>query len=134
MRKNITITGGLGYIGTELCKIYSGESWYNKIKVIDNRFISKRVSQLRNWNIEFIQGDILDKQFMKKQIEDADIVHHLAGITNVAYVKAESNSKHDELIRDNDQFICNNCKSSPAIINNNIIIINLIIINYDFII
>ena len=100
MRKNITITGGLGYIGTELCKIYSGESWYNKIKVIDNRFISKRVSQLRNWNIEFIQGDILDKQFMKKQIEDADIVHHLAGITNVAYVKAESNSKQDELIRD----------------------------------
>ena len=47
MRKNITITGGLGYIGTELCKIYSGESWYNKIKVIDNRFISKRVSQLK---------------------------------------------------------------------------------------
>ena len=100
MRKNITITGGLGYIGTELCKIYSGESWYNKIKVIDNRFISKRVSQLRNWNIEFIQGDILDKQFMKKQIVDADIVHHLAGITNVAYVKAESNSKQDELIKD----------------------------------
>ncbi len=100
MKKNITITGGLGYIGTELCKIYSGESWYNKIKVIDNRFISKRVSQLRNWNIEFIQGDILDKQFMKKQIEDADIVHHLAGITNVAYVKAESNSKQDELIKD----------------------------------
>ena len=100
MRKNITITGGLGYIGTELCKIYSGESWYNKIKVIDNRFISKRVSQLRNWNIEFIQGDILDKQFMKKQIEDADIVHHLAGITNVAYVKAEGNSKQDELIKD----------------------------------
>ena len=47
MRKNITITGGLVYIGTELCKIYSGESWYNKIKVIDNRFISKRVSQLK---------------------------------------------------------------------------------------
>ena len=29
---------------------------------------------------------------------------------------------NDELIRDNDQFICNNCKSSPAIINNNIIV------------
>ena len=55
MKKNITITGGLGYIGTELCKIYSGESWYNKIKVIDNRFISERVSQLRNWNIEFFK-------------------------------------------------------------------------------
>ena len=34
MKKNIIITGGLGYIGTELCKIYSGESWnyFNEIK------------------------------------------------------------------------------------------------------
>ena len=55
MRKNITITGGLGYIGTELCKIYSGESWRNKIIGIDNRFISERVSQLKDWNIEFFQ-------------------------------------------------------------------------------
>ena len=60
MRKNITITGGLGYIGTELCKIYSGESWRNKIIAIDNRFISERVNQLKKWNIEFLQGYILD--------------------------------------------------------------------------
>ena len=31
----IVITGGLGYIGTELCKIYSGESRYKDITVID---------------------------------------------------------------------------------------------------
>ena len=36
------------------------------IIVIDNRFISERVNQLRNWNMEFIQGDILDKDFVKK--------------------------------------------------------------------
>ena len=33
--KKIVITGGIGYIGTELCKIYSGYSWHHKIKVID---------------------------------------------------------------------------------------------------
>ena len=54
--KKIIITGGLGYIGTELCKIYSGYSWNDKITVIDNRFISERVNQLRNWNINFIHG------------------------------------------------------------------------------
>ena len=27
MKKKIIITGGLGYIGSELCKIYSGVSW-----------------------------------------------------------------------------------------------------------
>ena len=61
MKKKIIITGGLGYIGTELCKLYSGVSWHHNIVVIDNRFISERVNQLRSWNIEFIQGDILDK-------------------------------------------------------------------------
>ena len=45
--KKIVITGGLGYIGTELCKIYSGYSWNDQITVIDNRFISERVNQIR---------------------------------------------------------------------------------------
>ena len=92
--KKIVITGGLGYIGTELCKIYSGYSWNDKITVIDNRFISERVNQI-NWNMNFIQGDILDKELIKKHCSDADIVHHLAGITDVPRVKSESNEAHD---------------------------------------
>jgi len=51
MKKKIIITGGLGYIGTELCKLYSGVSWNNTIIVIDNRFISERINQIRNWNM-----------------------------------------------------------------------------------
>ena len=97
--KNIVITGGLGYIGTELCKIYSGYSWNDEIIVIDNRFISERVTQLRNWNINFIHGDILDKNLINKHCKDADVVHHLAGITNVPRVKSESNTTHDEKIK-----------------------------------
>ena len=99
MKKKIVIIGALGYIGTELCKIYSGESWKNSILAIDSRFISERVSQLRNWNIEFKQGGLLDKEFLKKNIADADIVYHLAGITDVAYVKKDSNPKQDEEIK-----------------------------------
>ena len=44
--KKIVILGALGYLGTELSKIYSGESWRNKIIALDNKFISERVSQL----------------------------------------------------------------------------------------
>ncbi len=98
--KNILITGGLGYIGTELCKIYSGYSWNDKITVIDNRFISERVNQLRNWNINFVHGDILDKDLVKKHCKDVDIVHHLAGITAVPRVKSEaSEDKEKEIER-----------------------------------
>ena len=100
MKKKIIITGGLGYIGTELCKLYSGVSWHHKITVIDKRFISERVNQLRNWNMEFIQGDILDKSLVQKYFEDSDIVHHLAGITNVPRTKTESSEIHDKKIRE----------------------------------
>ncbi len=96
--KKIIITGGLGYIGTELCKIYSGVSWSHKITVIDNRFISERVNQLRNWNIDFVHGDILDKSLINKYCKDADIVHHLAGITDVPKVKKDSNDSIDNQI------------------------------------
>ena len=99
MKKKIVIVGALGYLGTELCKIYSGESWRNKIVAIDSRFVSERVSQLRNWNIQFFQGHILDLDFLKKHLHDADIVHHLAGVTDVAHVKNETNAKLDEKIR-----------------------------------
>jgi len=99
MNKKIIITGGLGYIGTELCKLYSGISWNNTIIVIDNRFISERVNQIRNWNMEFVQGDILDKKLILKYCKDADVVHHLAGVTDVPRTKSESNKTQDDKIK-----------------------------------
>ena len=99
MVKKIIITGGLGYIGTELCKIYSGVSWHHKVIVIDNRFVSERVNQLRNWNMEFIHGDILDKDLINRIFKDADVVHHLAGITDVPRTKSESTDEKDNKIK-----------------------------------
>jgi len=108
----------LGYIGTELCKLYSGVSWYHHIKVIDNKFVSERVNQIRNWNMDFIQGDILDRELVKKYFKDADVVHHLAGVTDVPRTKSESNNDKDKKIKEVGEkgtqnildVIDNNCK------------------------
>ena len=116
--KKIVITGGLGYIGTEICKIYSGESWKNQITVIDNRFLSERVNQLRSWNINFVHTDIANSKEAEKILQEADVVHHLAGITDVARVKDEVNlAKDDEMkrisIKGTERVlsqISNNCK------------------------
>ena len=51
------------------------------------------------WNIEFLHGNILDKEFLKRHLNDADAVHHLAGITDVAHIKKESNSEKDENLK-----------------------------------
>jgi nucleoside-diphosphate-sugar epimerase/SAM-dependent methyltransferase/quercetin dioxygenase-like cupin family protein len=96
--KKIVITGGLGYIGTELCKLYSGEARFKKIVVVDNKFVSERVKQLTDWGIEFIHGSILDEPLMESVLRDADTIFHLAGITDVAYVKTESNIEKDKEI------------------------------------
>jgi dTDP-D-glucose 4,6-dehydratase len=53
--KKVIITGGLGYIGMELCKIYSGKSRDFDITVLDNKFYSERVGQLKRWGIKFEQ-------------------------------------------------------------------------------
>ncbi len=95
--KQIVITGALGYIGTELCKLYSGFSWKYEVVAIDNRFISERVNELKRRKIKFVQADILDFETIKPHIKKAEIVHHLAGITDVAYVKKEADKEKDAL-------------------------------------
>ena len=95
--KKIVITGALGYIGTELCKLYSGFSWKYEVVAIDNRFISERVNELKRRKIKFIQADILDIDSITPYIEKAEVIHHLAGITDVAYVKKESDKVKDDL-------------------------------------
>lgn len=96
--EKIVITGGLGYIGTELCKLYSGEARYKKIVVTDKRFVSERVKQLRDWGIDFFQGDILNEDFIRGLVKDADVVYHLAGVTDVAYTKLEEKFGQNDLI------------------------------------
>ena len=98
--KKIVITGALGYIGTELCKLYSGEARFKNIVAVDTRFCSERVKQLRDWGIDFIQTSILDEERMKDILSDADTVIHLAGITDVAYTKTESNLEQDKNIKE----------------------------------
>jgi nucleoside-diphosphate-sugar epimerase len=99
MKQKVVITGGIGYIGTELCKIYSGESWYKDIVVIDSRFVSERITQLTDWGIRYINSDIFDEELLRKELSDADVIIHLAGITDVAYTKTESNEVQDNNIK-----------------------------------
>ncbi|MAR64512.1 MAG: hypothetical protein CMB83_01075 [Flammeovirgaceae bacterium] len=81
--KKIVITGAMGYIGTELCKIFSGLTNEYEIVATDKNFYSDRVQRLNSWGIEFIQCDILNIEKLKNVLKNSDTVYHLAGITSV---------------------------------------------------
>ena len=99
MMKKIIVTGGCGYIGMELCKTISGQSRTHNITVIDNAFYSTRVAQLKRWGIQYKQIDILDSHSLSEEINDADIIYHLAGITDVGATIEDKNVKRDNKIK-----------------------------------
>tara|TARA_Y100001935_G_scaffold163960_1_gene134821 strand:+ start:17902 stop:20460 length:2559 start_codon:yes stop_codon:yes gene_type:complete len=98
-KKRIIITGGLGYIGMELAKLYSGQTRKTNVTVIDNQYFISRVSQLKRWGIEFKQVDILDSENISKYLAKADIIYHLAGITDVSTTIHDIDKKKDQLVR-----------------------------------
>lgn len=89
--KTIIITGGLGYVGTELIKIYSINKY--KIIVIDKIENKKKIFFLKKNNVQFIKADIRDNKAMKKIIPEGDILIHLAAITKVPIINKENNRK-----------------------------------------
>ncbi len=98
--KKIVITGGLGYIGTQLSKLYIEENLEHDVHIVDRKFLPERVKELKSWGFKYHQSDLLNKEFFKDLLGDADVVYHLGGITDVAYVKSESNDQQDKEIQE----------------------------------
>ena len=112
---NILITGGLGYVGTELCKLYA-KSKHN-ITVVDNAFIPERVRWLIENNLKYFQRDLFN---ISDLLKDCDICYHLAGITNVPLIVSQSSPEKDaEIIKvgtDGTKYIIDNINKNCKII------------------
>lgn len=89
--KNILITGGAGYIGTELTSLLL-ESGYN-VTVYDRLMYDGAVliPFFKNQNFKFIKGDILDVEKLTDAMKDKDVVIHLAAI--VGYFACDKNKQ-----------------------------------------
>jgi nucleoside-diphosphate-sugar epimerase len=80
--KRILITGGAGFIGSNIAQelIKRGDD----VKIIDNLTTGK-VTNIKNIldKIKFIQGDIRDLNLLKKLMKEVDYVFHQAAIPSV---------------------------------------------------
>lgn len=72
----ILVTGGTGFVGSHLIKRLASER-------IQTRCLARKTSdigKLQEPGIEVAYGDILDKESLKKAVEDVETVIHLVGI------------------------------------------------------
>ena len=81
--KNILITGGAGFIGSNLVDYFIEN---NKVTVLDNLLTGKEENishHFNNKNFTFVKGDIRDLETCQKAVKEKDFVFHQAALGSV---------------------------------------------------
>jgi len=78
----VLITGGAGYLGTELTRLLDQNPNVSEIIIFDN--LSRNNyniflhSGIKRGKVRFIKGEILDSRVLKQIVQNVDVVYHLA--------------------------------------------------------
>ena len=83
-KKNFLVTGGTGFIGSNICKLLIKLG--HNVTIFDNnsRGELKRIKEL-NKKVNFIRGDIRDQKKFFKSLKNINSVIHLAYINGTKY-------------------------------------------------
>ncbi len=84
--KNVLVTGGAGFIGSNLVKRLLADERFHKVKVLDNLstgFLHNLKEFESNPDFEFIEGDIRDFDTCKQACSGVDLVSHQAALGSV---------------------------------------------------
>jgi len=91
----VLITGGAGYVGTELTKVLVKDEKINEILIYDNLsrlnynlFLGKRLKNFEKVN--FIAGDILDSRKLQQILRGVDVVYHLAARVTTPFANTDA--------------------------------------------
>jgi UDP-glucose 4-epimerase len=92
---NILITGGAGYIGTEVVERLAVDKAVDKISIYDNLsrpnynlFLGRKANN--SSKIGFIEGELLDSRSLRKALTDIDVVYHLAAKVTTPFANVDA--------------------------------------------
>src|SRR3954454_8044476 len=81
-RGTVLVTGGAGFVGTNVSKRLASQGW--RVRILDSLARAGSESNI-NWllerfpqNIEFVRGDVRDRNAVTKAVEGVEHVYHLA--------------------------------------------------------
>lgn len=86
MKSNILVTGGAGFIGSNIVKALLADERVGKVRVLDNLetgFMRNIEGFLSNSKFEFVEGDIRDYETCLKCCEGIDLISHQAALGSV---------------------------------------------------
>jgi len=88
----VLITGGAGYIGTELAIALNKREDISEIIIYDNLWKDNYNiflhSKIKRNKVKFIKGELLDSRKLRTALKDIDIVYHLAARVAARLVNA----------------------------------------------
>ncbi|GAA2043625.1 SDR family oxidoreductase [Yaniella flava] len=90
----VLITGGAGFIGSNLSKHFLDSNQFETVRVVDDLSTGSR-KNLTGLDVEFIEGSILDKSILTHAMEEIDSVVHLGAIPSVPRSIAHPVRSHD---------------------------------------
>ena len=92
---NVLVTGGAGYIGTELINLLTSNSVVEKVIIYDNLsrqnynlFLGLKLHYHKK--IQFIKGELLDSRSLRKVLKGVDVVYHLAAKVTTPFDSSDS--------------------------------------------
>jgi len=75
----ILVTGGAGFIGSHIVEHFQGKA---EVRVLDNLRSGYR-KNLDGFDCEFIEGDIRDREVVRKAVQGVDYIFHMAAMISV---------------------------------------------------
>ena len=83
-KKTFLITGGTGFIGSNICELLIKKKY--KVKIFDNnsRGNLNKIKKIKK-QVKFIKGDIRNRQSLIRASKNTDVVIHLAYINGTKY-------------------------------------------------
>ncbi len=75
----ILVSGGAGFIGSHIVEYFQGKA---EVRVLDS-LRSGYKKNLEDFEVEFIEGDIRDRETVRAAMRDVDYVFHLAAMISV---------------------------------------------------